>query len=68
MFSIRSIPLKSAKTPLNLGIAPAAALRRSYPGTIRNMVTITEAITRDHREIEHYYNEVVNNPGNHDHQ
>jgi hemerythrin superfamily protein len=68
MFSLRSIALKSAITPLNFGIAPAAALRRSYSGTIRAMATITEAITRDHREIEQYYNEVVNNPGNHDHQ
>jgi hypothetical protein len=67
MFSIRSITLKSAKTTLNLGVA-SAALCCTYPSAIRNMATITEAITKDHREIEQYYNEVVNNPGNHDHQ
>ncbi|KAL6835877.1 hypothetical protein J3E69DRAFT_352353 [Trichoderma sp. SZMC 28015] len=32
------------------------------------MSTISEAIIKDHRELEEYYNEVVNNPGNHDHQ
>jgi hypothetical protein len=66
MFSIRSITLKSAKTTLNLGVA-SAALRCTYPSAIRNMATITEAITKDHCEIEQYYNEVVNNPRNHDH-
>ena len=30
--------------------------------------TISKAIKRDHREIEEYYNEVINHPGNHDHQ
>jgi hemerythrin superfamily protein len=67
MFSIRSITLKSAKTTLNFGIAPAA-FHRTHLNAIRNMATITEAITKDHREIEQYYNEVINNPGNHDHQ
>ncbi|PWI65206.1 hypothetical protein PCL_07256 [Purpureocillium lilacinum] len=32
------------------------------------MPTISDAITKDHRELEQYYNEVVNNSGNHDHQ
>jgi hemerythrin superfamily protein len=30
------------------------------------MSTISEAIKEDHRELEQYYNEVVNNAGNHD--
>ena len=30
--------------------------------------TISAAITKDHRELEQYYNEVVNNPSDHDHQ
>jgi hypothetical protein len=30
--------------------------------------TISAAITKDHRELEQYYNEVVNNVGNPDHQ
>ncbi|EFY86451.1 HHE domain containing protein [Metarhizium acridum CQMa 102] len=32
------------------------------------MSTISAAITKDHRELEQYYNEVINNPNNHDHQ
>lgn len=32
------------------------------------MPTISQAITKDHRELEQYYNEVVSNAGNHDHQ
>jgi hemerythrin-like domain-containing protein len=32
------------------------------------MSTISEAIKKDHRELEEYYNEVVNNSDNHDHQ
>ena len=32
------------------------------------MPTISQAITKDHRELGQYYNEVVNNAGNHDHQ
>ncbi|PNP37834.1 hypothetical protein TGAMA5MH_10319 [Trichoderma gamsii] len=32
------------------------------------MSTISDAITKDHREIEQYYNEVINNPNDHDHQ
>lgn len=30
--------------------------------------TVTDALVRDHRELEKYYNEVVNNPNDHDHQ
>jgi hemerythrin superfamily protein len=30
--------------------------------------TITDALLKDHREIEQYYNEVINNPNDHDHQ
>lgn len=31
------------------------------------MSTISAAITKDHRELEQYYNEVINNSSNHDH-
>ncbi|KAK1249770.1 hypothetical protein MKX08_009773 [Trichoderma sp. CBMAI-0020] len=41
--------------------------RRAIQQTLA-MSTISDAITKDHREIEQYYNEVINNPGNHDHQ
>jgi len=33
-----------------------------------NMTLISDAIKKDHRELEQYYSEVINNPGNHDHQ
>lgn len=32
------------------------------------MPTISQVITHDHRELEQYYNEVINNEGNQDHQ
>ncbi|KAG6021338.1 hypothetical protein E4U41_002520 [Claviceps citrina] len=32
------------------------------------MSTISAAVTKDHRELEQYYNEVINNPQDHDHQ
>lgn len=32
------------------------------------MSTISDAIIKDHRELEQYYNEVVNNVNNYDHQ
>ncbi|KAM3448600.1 hypothetical protein MY3296_007633 [Beauveria thailandica] len=32
------------------------------------MSTISDAIIKDHRELKQYYDEVVNNPSNHDHQ
>jgi len=30
--------------------------------------TVSEAITKDHRELEKYYSEIINNPDNIDHQ
>lgn len=32
------------------------------------MPTISEAINEDHRELEEYHNEIINNPHDHDHQ
>lgn len=32
------------------------------------MSTISDAITKDHRELEQYYNEVINNKSDQDHQ
>ncbi|KAJ4355134.1 hypothetical protein N0V95_003216 [Ascochyta clinopodiicola] len=34
----------------------------------RAPATISDAITRDHRELQKYYDEIVNNKGNFDHQ
>jgi hypothetical protein len=36
--------------------------------TLRAASTISEAITKDHRELKQYYDEIVNNPDNIDHQ
>lgn len=35
---------------------------------IAAMSTISNAIIKDHRELKDYYNQVINNTGNHDHQ
>ena len=32
------------------------------------MATISDAITKDHRELEQYYKEVISNTSNQDHQ
>ena len=59
MFALRSISKVTrvnAVRPLNIRYNIAA------------MSSISEAIEKDHRELEQYYNEVVNNPGNHDYQ
>jgi hypothetical protein len=36
--------------------------------SIRAASTISDAITKDHRELKEYYDEIVNNPDNIDHQ
>jgi len=43
-------------------------LRTRTIGQVAAMSTISAAITKDHRELEQYYNEIINNPNNHDHQ
>ena len=69
MFStIRSVPLKFAKVPFSQSFATPAFHRRAYAVMSQGPTSITEAITHDHRELEQYYNEVINNPNNHDHQ
>jgi hemerythrin superfamily protein len=69
MFStIRSVPRKFAKVPFNQSLATPAFHRRAYAVMSQGPTSITEAITHDHRELEQYYNEVINNPSNHDHQ
>ena len=69
MFASRALasPLaRAAYRPLStrLSARPAVFLR----GQIALASTISEAITKDHRELEAYYNEVVNNPADIDHQ
>lgn len=64
MFSVRT-------TPLKLRLCSRYYSPFFTNRTIRqaaSMSTISEAIIKDHRELEQYYKEVVNNAGNHDHQ
>jgi hypothetical protein len=70
MFStLRSVPLKFTKAPyIKQSLAAPAFQRRAYAVMSQGPTSITEAITHDHRELEQYYNEVINNPNNHDHQ
>jgi hypothetical protein len=68
MFSPRAIatPLTRATfRPQTIRITARAAFLRTQ---IASNSTITEAITKDHRELETYYKEIINNPDDIDHQ
>jgi hemerythrin superfamily protein len=68
MFTPRAIasPLaRAAFRPQTVRVTARAAFIRTQ---VAANSTITEAITKDHRELEQYYNEIVNNPDNIDHQ
>ena len=68
MFSPRAIVLplsRGASRPQTVRITARTAFLRTQ---IASNSTITEAITKDHRELENYYKEIVNNPDNIDHQ
>lgn len=41
---------------------------RTYVTDFNTPVNLSETIAKDHRELETYYNEVIQNPGRHDHQ
>lgn len=66
MFFIRPVTCNAPKLTANLRLKPV--LRHTFASATNNMATITETIIKDHRELEQYYNEVIDNPGNHDHQ
>lgn len=67
MFRLRplvSTPVRAAfQTQSNLAIRQLAAKRIN----IAAMSTISDVITKDHRELEQYYNEIINS-NDHDHQ
>jgi hypothetical protein len=67
MFSIRSTPLSFTRLPISIARTPAA-LHRTFYAVARDPMSLSDAIKKDHRELREYYNEVVNNPGDHDHQ
>lgn len=64
MFSVRTAPLKLRHC--SKYYSPFFAKRTIQQALA--MSTISDAITKDHRELEQYYNEVINNKGDLDHQ
>jgi hemerythrin superfamily protein len=66
MFSVRNFitPVaRAAFRPQSVRVAVNTRL-----ASIRAASTISEAITKDHRELKQYYDEIVNNPDDIDHQ
>jgi len=61
---MRTIVVTSFRTALN---SRAYQTQKSFRTRVASMSTITDAITKDHRELEQYYNEVVNS-SDQDHQ
>lgn len=64
MLSIRTV---TCRFPKYYHTVPTYLLSRSIQQST-TMTTISQAIIDDHRELEQYYNEVVNNENDHDHQ
>ncbi|KPM41643.1 hypothetical protein AK830_g4888 [Neonectria ditissima] len=62
MLALRSIAIKTPRT-----YTISALSQTLFRSKIAAMSTISDAIKKDHRELEQYYNEVINNPSNHDH-
>lgn len=63
MFTLRNAAARAPRDHIT-----RVLFSNAYGYKIAKMSTITDAITKDHRELEQYYNEVINNPNNHDHQ
>lgn len=66
MFSTR--PIYRAFPRVTVVSRSTLPLARAYASRADGTATISAAITQDHRELERYYREVIENPGNHDHQ
>jgi hemerythrin superfamily protein len=62
MFSARSIASPALRTAFYSRPARVAFGHRAQflPASVAAMSTVTEALTKDHRELEEYYNEVIN--------
>jgi hemerythrin-like domain-containing protein len=54
--------------PLSKSVQQSLQPNFSKQFAVAAMTTISQAITKDHRELEEYYNEVISNAGNTDHQ
>jgi hemerythrin superfamily protein len=66
MFSVRSFIAPVARATVRPQAIRIPINNRLV--SVRAASTISEAITKDHRELKKYYNEIVNNPGDIDHQ
>ncbi|KAF1915877.1 hypothetical protein BDU57DRAFT_594730 [Ampelomyces quisqualis] len=66
MFSVRTCIIPGARAAARPQVV-RIPFRSSFAIT-RSASTISEAITNDHRELKKYYDEIVNNPDNIDHQ
>lgn len=69
MFSTaRSILAPAATIAFRAQVVRARCTFNSRLACTRAASTISEAIIKDHRELKEYYNEIINNPDNIDHQ
>lgn len=70
MFSARNFIAPIARTSFRPRViqAPANAQIASLRARIAALSTVSEPVIHDHKELSQYYNEVINNPYDHDHQ
>ena len=68
MFSPRAFVAPIARAAFRPQTVRITARAASIRGQIAANSTISEVITKDHRELETYYNEIINNPDDIDHQ
>jgi len=66
MFSLRPVSTLLTR-PQHVRLAAQTRQARLFSSSVARMTTITDAIVKDHRELEQYYNEIVNS-NDHDHQ
>ncbi|KAF1978810.1 HHE domain-containing protein [Bimuria novae-zelandiae CBS 107.79] len=70
MFAARNfaVPVARAACRPQAVVAPANARLASLRAHIAALSTVSEPIIHDHKELKQFYNEVVNNSNDHDHQ
>jgi hemerythrin superfamily protein len=70
MFAARNFvaPVARASFRPQVVQGPVNAQLASLRARIATMSTVSDPIIHDHKELNQYYNEVINNPNDHDHQ
>lgn len=70
MFSTRNFiaPIARASFRPRLVQGPTNAQMTSLRARIAAISTVSDPIIHDHKELNQFYNEVINNPNDHDHQ